>query len=364
MSNIRRQLLAAAGVAFLGWLPVFSPSSEAAETPEISVRETGQGLFQFDAAPSELSGLTWKGGADYLAVSDAGKSRGLFPLKIVIHPDTGFVESVTPGPKVAISAGTDLEGVAYAPDRGIVYVADEWASAIRMYSPSGKALGNVPVPKVFAKVRKNLGFESLSYADGMLWVTTEQALPHESQSASATEGSIVRMQRFDSTGRAKGQWAYQVDSHGGAAFLSGRETSGVSDLCALPGGQLLVMERAVGGGGPLPTMRIRLYLIDPSDSAGSATDTSRLPDLNTATFEPVAKRLAWERNFGVSPACNFEAIALGPTLADASRSLLLLADNSGGEKQVLLALRISGLPKSAKPQPSTPVKSTKKPGKK
>ena len=105
------------------------------------------------------------------------------------------------------------------------------------------------------------------------------------------------------------------------------ESSGVSDVVALPGGALLALERAFGTIG----FRIRLYEVDLS----GATDVSALPALRGAHYVPVAKRLLWERVF---PDYDFEGAALGPALADGSNSLVLISDNGHAFRQGLYGL--------------------------
>jgi len=112
----------------------------------------------------------------------------------------------------------------------------------------------------------------------------------------------------------------------------------VSDLVALPGGALIVLERAFGVIG----FRIRLYEVDFS----GATDVSTMESLKDAHYAPVGKRLLWERVF---PDYDFEGTALGPLLADGSHSLILISDNGHGFRQGLYALRLKV--NSETPQP-------------
>jgi len=100
---------------------------------------------------------------------------------------------------------------------------------------------------------------------------------------------------------------------------------------ALPGGALLVLERAYGAGG----LRNRLYEVD----FAGATDVAALPSLVGATYQPVRKRLLWERQF---PDTNYEGAALGPPLSDGGYSLILISDDGHGQRQTLYALVLHG----------------------
>ena len=106
-------------------------------------------------------------------------------------------------------------------------------------------------------------------------------------------------------------------------------------------GGLTFIERALGVG-LIPTFRNRLYWVDFT----GATDVSAIPNLDAGGFQPVGKRLLWERNMGIIPSRNFEGLALGsalPQLGPTSHSVLLIADNGGGTNQHLYALILHGL---------------------
>ena len=122
----------------------------------------------------------------------------------------------------------------------------------------------------------------------------------------------------------------------------GEDRSGVSALIALDDGRLLVLERAlVGAPSGMGIFRIRIYLADPS----GATDVSGFDTglAGRTDWTPAIKTLLWEHTFGL-PVSNFEGMALGPRLADGTRSLLLVADNGGGTWQSIYALAVRGVP--------------------
>ena len=115
------------------------------------------------------------------------------------------------------------------------------------------------------------------------------------------------------------------------------ERSGVVDLVALPDGQVLALERELGGF--LPHFRNRIYLVDFT----GATDVTEAPSLIDGGFTPVTKTLLWQ---GVFALANFEGISLGPQLNDGSYTLLLVSDNGQGQmgqRQSLLSLTLWGL---------------------
>ncbi|MCP5055741.1 MAG: esterase-like activity of phytase family protein [bacterium] len=275
------------------------------------------------AGNAEFSGIAHTGGGQFLSVADSGGT--LHPVSISIDPVTGFVSQASAGTPVILAGGVDLEGVAWRSATGSVFVSDEVGPAIREVDPTtGALIRNVTLPPIFANLRPNLGLESLSLApDGSaLWTANEAALLVDGPVANFVDGTWVRIQRFDGTGTAAGQWAYRTEAQG--------SFSGVVDLVALPSGELLVLERALALGG----FQSRLFLID----FNGATDTSSLPALAGASFQGVGKTLLWSRLGG---ALNIEGMGLGPTLANGDTSLVLVSDGGGTSPPNTLALRLS-----------------------
>ncbi len=190
---------------------------------------------------------------------------------------------------------------------------------------------------MFANARNNLSLESLAWdpTTERLWTANEEALASDGPVASFVAGTTVRLQRFDAALQADGQWPYTTDALPGDIQQPGRdiEASGVTELIALPDGGLLALERAAGGGAAI---RHRLYEVDVT----GASDSSGVPALDGAAFTPAAKELVWEGSLLFT---NLDGAALGRTLDDGSRSLLLVSDNGGGLNQVLYALRLRPL---------------------
>lgn len=296
-----------------------------------TIEDPGQGPVPLPAGVAgarELSGIAWVGDDRYVAVSDEGGD--LFTLRIALDARDGRVRGGAVEARLALAGSHDLEGVAVNADGTRVLVADERGPTIREYRlADGERLRTVEVPARFAALRSNLGLEALARgADGSLWTANEDALMVDGPTSSREAGSWVRLQRFDAALRPAEQYAYRLDAVGGEMLIPNRGT-GLSELVALPDGRLLALERSLSTGG----LRIRLYAIE----IGDAADVGRIADLSDAKVSPVRKHLLWERQ---SPRENFEGAALGPTLADGSRSLLLLSDDGHGLTQMLYPLRL------------------------
>ena len=147
-----------------------------------------------------------------------------------------------------------------------------------------------------------------------------------------SQGSWVRVQRFDAALAAAGQWAYRTDPISALTTLTTAERSGVVDILPWTASTLLVLERELGGSF-IPDFRSRLYGVD----VAAASDVSALASLTGGGFTPLAKTLLWQGDFGTS---NFEGMTFGPTLADGWTSLLLVSDDGGGIRQDLYALAV------------------------
>lgn len=324
----------------------------------LSIVDPGQGPVAIvDAAvtqPRELSGLAYDPSTgSHVAVSD--DSSRLHRLAIGVDATTGFVTSAaTTGATTLLQAdgtplpsGRDLEGVAVGAAGGPIYVSDEGGPRLRAHDPTtGLALAEVgpashPALAVFASQRTNLGWESLSRAEdtGTLWLANEEALVVDGPSGQGVNvNTLVRLQRLSPALVPEAQFAYRASGDVVPGTL-GNTNAGVSDLVALPGGDLLVLERTAGLVNLAPDidLRSRIYLV----SFLGATDVTGLPALSGGGFVEVGKTLLWE---GVFPSHNFEGIALGPALANGDRSLLLVSDDGAGLEQSLYALRLVGVP--------------------
>ena len=327
------------GPVLIGWAVWLGPPAVAQPT----VVDPGQGVVAVSSGGTEageFSGITYAGGADYHAVGDDG-SKSIWRLSITIDPVTGWITG-SPGVTGSVTAaglGSDSEGIAYRATTGSVFVADEVSSTITEFSlGDGTTLAGVSVPANYApaNVQSNMGLESLAWGPGGLWTAHEEALVPDGPLATTATGSWVRIQRFDQPLAPAGQWAYRTDPISAYSSLTTLERSGVVDILPWTATGLLVLEREFGGSF-VPTFRSRLYFVDTT----TASDVSALPGIGSGGFTPLAKSLLWERTFGLS---NFEGMTFGPTLADGSRSLLMISDDGSGIQQNLYALRLAPVP--------------------
>ena len=314
--------------------------------PGLTVTRSGQSpllLPSGSTGAAELSGLTFAGGTTYFAVGDNGAKK-IWQLYTSLDSGTGRIRStlVTAGINTP-GLGTDSEGIAGRPGGNSVWIADEVASSINEFSlDTGLTVGSVPVPDIYrpANVQNNMGLESLTFGRDTLWTANEEALRPDGALSTTSAGSWVRIQQFAGPELTAGtQYAYRTDPISRLSPFVNVERSGLVDLLALPSGDVLALERELGG--YLPHYRTRIYLLDFT----GASDVASVSSLSDGGFTAVGKALLWQANTGFS---NFEGITLGPELSDGSYALILVSDNGSGamaQRQDSFSLTLRGIGK-------------------
>jgi len=370
----RRQTLA--GLAFLSVALTGCAGTIGAGRHRAPLQLVPVGRYDFEAQPTgnpallaeELSAIDWIGDNQYLTVGDDHAS--VHQLTIHLDPETGRVVDAqfrTPvrlqdasGVPIPDSLGSDREGIAFDPQSHEVWISNEntdgdqsRSSIARHRLRDGRLFELVRTDgasmlRVFSRQRLNGGFESLTRSpDGSgYWVANEMPLTIDGEPATDSTGAVVRLQRLDAQMRPLAQVPYRLDPYfakiQSPPQLSGFAVSGLSELCELPGGTLLALERSFAGDSTgHANLRVRIYAID----LAGATNVSQLgwaEGLRGRPYTPVSKRLLWEENFGLTTS-NFEGMTLGPELANGDRPLVLIADNNGGTNEALYVLRVTGL---------------------
>ena len=340
-----------------------------------------------DTAPEGLSGIAWRGNtpgleplwADlYALVEDSGGR--LHSATIGIDRKTGAITNAVFSPAGAIHGAADLEGIACGAvpiedgTMPMLFASDErgpavWAVAA--FDTSGAGWKSLPLPAPLRHCRPNLALEALALsADGrILWTANEGPLPEDGPEPTAKNGARIRLYGLPVCGflpvpgLASSKQAppaepaepafrfYELDPATGSSLPHlPAPFNGLAELCALPDGRLLALERSYGfrtRGAADPRgslIAISIYLVDPlhaegaeveshaefaesAEPGGASSPSEPLPsDARTAAAArpPVlAKTLLWR---GLTGRSNYEGMTLGPALADGSRVLLLVAD--------------------------------------
>jgi hypothetical protein len=320
----------AATIAVLAFLAVRSAVAQ------VAIVDPGQGRVSLSSGTTgaaELSGLAWVGGSTYHAVGDNG-ATAIWTLSATTDASTGWITGAAVVAAIPAAAlGSDSEGIAFRPTAHSVFITDEVASTISEFSlATGGLVQSVPVPVIYAavNVQSNMGLEAVASRGTTLWTANEEAVVPDGPLSTASAGSWVRIQRFDGSFAAAGQWAYRTDPISAESPFYAGERSGVVDIQPWSDTGLLVLEREFGG--VLPGFRSRIYQVDVT----MASDVSGLATVASGGFTPLPKTLLWEQDFATS---NFEGMTFGPVLANGARSLLLVSDDGGGISQDLYPLQ-------------------------
>ena len=346
------------------------PASDGASSPSKPSLSLVNEFVLPDNAPEGLSGIAWRGAEGLAAWDDlyalVEDSAGrLHAATIGIDRRTGAITNATFSPAGAIPGAADLEGVASGrvpvdnPERAVpmVFASDERGPAVwakPSFDTSGPDWTALPLPEPLRHCRFNRALEALALSsDGrILWTANEGPLPEDGPEPTADCGGLVRLHALDAVRflihpdappPEPRFWFYPLDPAAGVSFHPlPAPFNGLAELCALPDGRLLALERAYGfvprpedGESPGSLITLSIYLIDP---------------LHSERGEPVrppvlAKTLLWR---GLTGRANYEGMTLGPELEDGSRALLLVSDGDVTRKGAfafpwakrLLALRL------------------------
>ena len=337
------------------------------------VRENPQKAFPKTVAAGNYSGIAHLHDDIYAVVSDKSDSALYFNFRIQVNPKTGELEQVenlgfterTDGtmndgkPWQGLEKGFDHEAIVKVSDSTLV-IASEGYCCLKEFSilPTSADAAKVGYPQNLWESRwpssefyPNYNFESLSFdsVHQYLWTIPESTLRKDGQPATPQNGLTNRLRlmrlnwgkiKEDSNkeeyseqvsskkdSRYMMTYAYQMDqpsTHKKADIY----VMGVSELCALPDGQLLVLEREAF----IPKIKIgafckcKLYLINPLNSEEFA-----LKEKFSSDTPFLKKRLLAEWKTGLTLSkrsfANYEGMCLGPKLEDGSQVVILLSDS-------------------------------------
>lgn len=337
------------------------------------LRENSQKAFPKTVAAGNYSGIAHLHDDIYAVVSDKSDSALYFNFRIQVNPKTGELEQVenlgfterTDGtlndgkPWLGQEKGFDHEAIVKVSDSTLVIASEEYCR-----------LKEYPILHVSADAAKvgfsqnlwesrwassdfylNYNFESLAFDSirQYLWTMPESTLRKDGQPATPQNGlaNQLRLMRFDwgkmKENRNKEKYSEQVSSKKDSRYMTTYAyqmdkpsthkkadiyVMGVSELCALPDGQLLVLEREAF----IPKVKIgafckcKLYQINPLNS-----EEFSMKDKFSADTPFLKKRLLTEWKTGLSLSkrsfANYEGMCLGPKLEDGSQVIILLSDS-------------------------------------
>ena len=337
------------------------------------VRENPQKAFPKTVAAGNYSGIAHLHDDIYAVVSDKSDSALYFNFQIQVNPKTGELEQVenlgfTERTDGTLNDGKFWQGQEKGFDHEAIVKASD--STLVITSEGYCRLKEYPVLPTSANAPKisyqqnlwesrwpssdfypNYNFESLAFDSvrQYLWTIPESTLRKDGQPATPQNGlaNQLRLMRLNwgkiKENRNKEEYSEEVSSKKASRYMTAYAyqmdqpsthkkadiyVMGVSEFCALPDGQLLVLEREAF----IPKIKIgafckcKLYQINPLNSEEFA-----LKEKFSSDTPFLKKRLLAEWKTGLSLSkrsfANYEGMCLGPKLEDGSQVVILLSDS-------------------------------------
>lgn len=188
------------------------------------------------------SGVCSIGDGLFAVVDDKHREDGFYLFRIDINMQNNRItKAENMGYRSCGLANRDMEGICYRPSSRTLFISGEADNEVLEYDLEGKRTGRkLNMPACFKQAGSNQGIEALTYdtLSHQFFLTTERPLLGD---------SLLRIQAFNDNLQPTHQYLYEPD-HG----LSPKHTHGVSALCAMGDGRLLVLERQVR----VPRMRL------------------------------------------------------------------------------------------------------------
>ena len=343
------------------------------------VRENPQKAFPKTVAAGNYSGIAHLHDDIYAVVSDKSDSALYFNFRIQVNPKTGELEQVenlgfterTDGtlndgkPWLGQEKGFDHEAIVKVSDSTLV-IASEGYCRLKEYPILPISADTVKVGYLqnlwesrwpSADFYPNYNFESLAFDSvrQYLWTIPESTLRKDGQPATSQNGlaNQLRLMRLDwgkikenrnkegyseqvsskKDSRCMTTYAYQMDQPS-TYKKADIYVMGVSELCALPDGQLLILEREAF----IPKIKIgafckcKLYLVNPLNSEEFSMKEKFSMKENISSDTPFLKKkllTEWKTGLSLSKRsfANYEGMCLGPKLEDGSQIIILLSDS-------------------------------------
>ena len=306
------------------------------------VRSLPQVNFRHAVPPGNYSGIARLHDDVYAMVSDKSDSSLIFNVRLYISKQTGELMQAEwmGGHGKADLKGLDNEAIARVSDNSVV-IASEGKCRLKEYALDGDSTGlwgwSMPVADFYG----NYNFESVAY-DSLrqrLWTINESAMRRDGKPASPQNisANVLRLMSFDWAARSTEPTAYLYKMDMPTTMKTAQTYAmGVSELCVLPDGQLLVLEREAF----VPKVKFgafcncKLYVVDPDKAKPYALDKPVEPG---APY--VEKRLltSWRTTLSLFSQswANYEGMCLGPRLDNGDQVLILVSDSQDGYAGVL-----------------------------
>lgn len=308
------------------------------------VRQLGQKHFARQIPAGNYSGITPLGDDVYAMVSDKSDSALYFNVRLYISRQTGeLLDAEYMGSHgLADRAGLDNEAIARVTDSTVV-IASEGACRLKEYrlgdAPMAEGLWEWSMPS--GDFWPNYVFESAAYdsTSHRLWTITESTMRRDGSPATTRSPrcNVLRLLSFDWAVRSVQPTAYLYKMDMPTTMKTAQTYAmGVSELCALPDGRLLVLEREAF----VPSVKVgafcqcKLYVVDPAQAVPYDLDR---PVEAGAPYVDKRLLVSWRTTLSLLNHgwANYEGMCLGPTLENGDQVLILVSDSQDGYAGVL-----------------------------
>lgn len=306
------------------------------------VRSLPQVNFRRSVPPGNYSGITRMHDDVYAMVSDKSDSALFFNVRLYISKQTGELmqaEWMGDQGKAELS-GLDNEAIARVSDKSVV-IASEGKCRLKEYALNGDSTGLWGWSMSAADYYDNYNFESVAY-DSLhqrLWTINESTMRRDGKPASPQNisANVLRLLSFDWASRSTTPTAYLYRMDMPTTMKEAQTYAmGVSELCVLPDGKLLVLEREAF----VPKVKLgafcncKLYVIDPNNEKPYALDKPIEPG---APYVEKHLLTSWRTTLSLfnQSWANYEGMCLGPQLDNGDQVLILVSDAQDGYAGVL-----------------------------
>ena len=267
-----------------------------------------QQQFKKQLPAGNYSGICAIGNSCFAVVDDKAETDGFRIIRIEFDADGQRINALEDlGYRSSGLTNRDMEGICYRPSSQTIFISGEADNEVYEYTLDGQRTGQrLQMPEAVKQAPRNLGLEALTYDEQrhLFFTTTERPLPGD---------TLLRIMAFDDDLLLKRSYLYEPD-----APVSRKYYYGVSELCALNDGRLLVMERQIR----VPRLKI------------GAQTLTRIYEVTPGSDERLQKKLVTEFRTRLSITsrkfANFEGLCVA-----SPRCLLLLADSQNQYKGVL-----------------------------
>ena len=304
------------------------PASETSAPARAASPVSVVAAFDFpkgDERARELSGIAWEDSSRTLfAVSDET------PWIVPLVPNATY-DGWTFGAPIATPVADKWDGEGIAVTASSFFLANERGPRIYELARTGHLRAPLRLPPRFDACVPNKCIEALSLSPDQrfLFFVNESALMPDGPQPTADAGTTVRIVRRDRPTDDDVEWVYRTEP----IFARGSGGDmGVSDVAALSGTELLVMERSFVPGTGASVRIFHVTLEEKRELASCNAAIAGAPDVvkklvvDVASLGEIAVPKAPQTRLVVP---NYEGMALGPALATGERILFLVSDDNG-----------------------------------